>query len=91
MTCGCNYRLAEDRKAIGKALRGIREAYRAMRTLGYPVEPPKLRLLTIIPDFILVRLFQRVLRSEIADIGIARHARDARDEMTQLVKNSKPW
>ncbi len=47
---------------------------------------PKLKWVFAIPDFILTPLFQRVLRSKIADIGMARHLRNAQEEMDQLNK-----
>ncbi len=82
----CNYRLSRSKEDIRKCLQGIREAFQVLRALGYPVEPPKLRLIFFIPDLILVPLFQQVLKSKIADIGMARHLRNARGEMEQLSK-----
>ena len=86
MNESCNYRLAENRKDVKLCMAGIREAFKVLRTLGYPVEPPKLRYVFAIPDFIVVPLFQVVLKSKVADIGLARHLRNAREEMDQLSK-----
>ena len=80
----CNYRLARNRAAIRKCWHGMREAFQVLRTLGFPMEPPKLRWGMHIPEFIMVPLLQRVLGSELFDIGGVRHARNARDEMLQL-------
>ncbi|UNC91160.1 ketopantoate reductase family protein [Candidatus Contubernalis alkaliaceticus] len=80
----CNYRLARNRAAIRKCWQGMREAFQVLRTLGFPMEPPKLRWGMHIPEFIMVPLLQRVLGSELFDIGGVRHARNARDEMLQL-------
>ncbi len=80
----CNIQLSHNRKDVGRCLDGIREGIAVLRALGYPVEPGKLRLAFAIPNFILVPLFQRVLRAKIADIGMARHLRNARDEMKKL-------
>ena len=86
MNQSCNYRLSENRKDVKLCMVGIREAFNVLRTLGYPVEPPKLRYVFAIPDFLLVPLFQKVLKSKIADIGMARHLKNAREEMEQLTK-----
>jgi len=80
----CNISLSHCREDIRKCLQGIREGFAALARLGYPVEPPKLKWVFAIPDFILTPLFQQVLRSKIADIGMARHLRNAREEMDQL-------
>ncbi len=82
----CNYRLAENRRDVKLCMAGIREAFGVLRALDYPVEPSKLRYVFAFPDFLLVPLFQRVLKSKIADIGMARHLKNAREEMDQLTK-----
>ena len=82
----CNLQLAENRKITAMSLQGIREAFDVLKNLGYPVEPPKLRWVLAIPGFILTSLFQRVLKTKIADIGMARHLRNAREEMEQLTR-----
>ena len=80
----CNFRLSRSREDVKKCLQGIRESFQVLRTLGFPVEPPKFRWVFAIPDLLMVPLFQQVLRSKIADIGMARHLRNARDEMEKL-------
>lgn len=86
MNESCNYRLSENRKDVKLCMAGIQEGFKVLRTLGYPVEPPKLRYVFAIPDLLVVPLFQRILKSQIADIGLARHLRNAREEMEQLSK-----
>ncbi len=86
MNESCNIELSKNREDVVKCLQGIREAFAVLRKLGYPVEPPKLRWVFALPDFILAPLFQKVLKTKIADIGMARHLRNARDEMDQLEK-----
>lgn len=79
-----NYRLSRNLPAVRMAVRGSREAMRVLVAAGFPVEPRKLGLLLILPEFLLIPLFRRVLGSELMDIGGARHARAARDEMHRL-------
>ncbi len=80
----CNYRLARHPQLIKKGLQGMREAMRVVRANGFPMDPPALKILLWIPDFILVLLFRRFLKTELLDIGGARHARNAREEMKKL-------
>ena len=84
MAGGCNYRLGRSREAVKKCWHAMLEGFHALQALGYPFEPPKLRLGVKLPDFIIVPLLQRVLGSKLFDIGGARHANNAREEMQQL-------
>ena len=84
MNESCNIKLADNRKDLKKCLQGIREAFRVLQKLGYPVEPSKLKWVFAMPDFILAPLFKLVLKSKIADIGMARHLRNAKEEMDLL-------
>lgn len=80
----CNFRLSRSREDVKRCLQGIREAFQVLRALEFPVEPSKFRWIFSIPDLLMVPLFQLVLRSKIADIGMARHLRNAREEMEKL-------
>lgn len=84
MAGSCNYRLARDREALGKFVRGMREAFAVLAAHGFRVEPKKMRQLAALPDFLLTLLFRIVFRLRIMDIGGARHARNAREEMAHL-------
>lgn len=55
-----------------------------LRKNGFFVEPVALKVMLTIPDFILVLLAQRFMGSKLMDIGGARHANNAREEMTKL-------
>ena len=84
MAGSCNYKLARNPEIIRKGLRGIREAINVVRANGFPIEPPALKVMLAIPDFILVLLAKRFIGTPLLDIGGARHARSAREEMTRL-------
>ena len=78
------FRLARNREALGKLIRGMREGFAVLKAHGYPIEPKGMRLLAALPDFLPVLLFRIVFRMRIVDIGGARHARNAREEMAYL-------
>ncbi len=82
----CNYRLAESRHSVKLYVQGMRECFKALQVLGFPVEPSKLGMLMWMPDFLLVPLFRKILGSKIMDIGGARHLRNALDEMEELAR-----
>ena len=85
----CNYRLAKDREAIRSCWHAMREGFLVLRALGFPMEPPKLRWGIHIPDFIIVPLLQKLLGTDLFDIGGVRHAKNARDEMLHLKEEFK--
>jgi 2-dehydropantoate 2-reductase len=84
MAGGSNVALANNRRAVLMALRAMREGVAVVRAHGFPLEPPALRFMLLLPDFVLVPLLQRLLASPIMDIGGKRHALAAREEMTAL-------
>ncbi|TVR97149.1 MAG: ketopantoate reductase family protein [Trueperaceae bacterium] len=84
MAGSCNYRLARDREALRMFIRGMREAFAVLQAKEFPIEPKSMRILAALPDFLLMLLFRIVMRMRIMDIGGARHARNAREEMATL-------
>jgi len=60
MAGSCNYKLARNPEIIKKCLKGLREAVWVLRANGFPVEPPALKVMLAIPDFILVPLLRRL-------------------------------
>ncbi len=84
MAGSSNYELARKPGIIRKGLRAVREAFQVLRANGFPVEPPALKVMPLVPDFIFVPLIRRLLNTELLDIGGARHARNARSEMIRL-------
>ncbi|MBN2047357.1 MAG: ketopantoate reductase family protein [Anaerolineaceae bacterium] len=86
-TCGgSNYRLAETRDSLLMIIRGMKEGFRALRKLKYPILPRKFSLMRLLPEPILLPILQKLLKSEFAEIGLAAHANAARDEMSFLAR-----
>lgn len=79
-----NRALAADRDTLRLALRAVREAVGVVGAHGHPLRPPALRGVLAIPDALLLPLLRRLVALPIMDVGGARHARAARDEMDAL-------
>jgi ketopantoate reductase len=77
-------RLARTRDLLVLTARAIREGFSVLRALGYPITPARFRPLMWIPEPILVLLLSRLLRNELMDVALVRHARVIRDEVRQL-------
>jgi 2-dehydropantoate 2-reductase len=83
---GDNYRLARTRDGLVLLVRAMREGLRALQKLNIPITPSRYRLLLYIPEPLLVWALQRGLKSRLAEMLIARPAKDARDEMEALAR-----
>jgi len=84
MAGGSNYRLADNPRVVRLGLKGMREAVKVLQAKGFSVEPPALKVMLAIPDFILTSIVRRLMRTKLMDIGGARHANNAREEMSRL-------
>jgi 2-dehydropantoate 2-reductase len=84
MAGGDIYRLARTRDALALMVRAIREGMRVLEALGVPLVPAGYRILKWLPEPLLVAVLERSLPSPRAELGLARHANAARDEMHQL-------
>lgn len=84
MAGGSTHRLAETRDALVLLVRAAKEALAALDGLGIPITPRAYAVLRWLPEPLLVTLLRKVLVSERAELGLARHANAARDEMAAL-------
>jgi hypothetical protein len=83
--CGNDHlRLARTRDALVLTWRGIQEAFRVLKKLGYPVRPEYFKRYLWLPEPIAVAMLKRISKNPRMDVGMARHARSIRDEIEQL-------
>jgi 2-dehydropantoate 2-reductase len=87
---GCdNYKLAENKDDIRCCLRAFKEAGIVLKALGYKRQPFKLNLFYWIPEFLIVKIYQKILSSKFAEIAFAMHARAAADEFKEHTDDFK--
>jgi len=79
-----NYRLARTPGLLRLMWRGLKEAFKVIRKLGYPVVPRSLSLLSRMPEWMAMRFLHSRLGTLEAEISLAGHARAAREEMQHL-------
>lgn len=79
-----NVRMAHTRDAIVLAIRAIREGYRVLRVLGYPIVPKSARIFERIPEPILVWGFQKRLVDPRIRVAMLEHSEAAQDEIKHL-------
>ena len=80
-----SYRLADDDKRIRLFIKACKEGGKVLRKLGYTKRQPFVfNFFYWLPEFITARLFAGTFRSKYAEIGFAKHANTALDEMKAL-------
>lgn len=84
MAGGSTHRLAETRDGLVLLVRAVKEGLAALAALGIPITPFKYEILRCLPEPLLVAVLHKSLASERAELGLARHANAARDEMEAL-------
>ncbi len=84
MTGGDIHRLAHTRDALVLMVRAIREGFQVLQALNIPIRPTAFRILSWLPEPLLVALSQRLLDTSVAEVAVAGHANAARDEMGLL-------
>jgi 2-dehydropantoate 2-reductase len=75
--------LAADRESLALMFQAIREGYRTLERLGYPLTPRGLWMYRWLPSSVLVLLMRHMMRSGRLDRGVA-HAEAARGEIQFL-------
>jgi 2-dehydropantoate 2-reductase len=80
------HRLARTRDLLVLIVRGIKEAFRIIKSLGCPVSPSGLRIFTLLPEPILVAGLRKRITSEVIDIVLLGHAKAIGDEVHYLLK-----
>jgi len=79
-----NYRMARTRDALVLAWRGIKEGFRVLRKLGYPIRPPAFKPFLLVPEPIMVAFLRKILQNPRMEVAMVRHAEAIRDEIQQL-------
>lgn len=82
-----NVRMAHTRDSIVLAIRAMREGFRVLRALGYPIVPMRVRVLFgWLPEPILVWGFQKRLVDPRMRVAMLEHADAAQDEIQHLAE-----
>jgi ketopantoate reductase len=79
-----NVRMAHTRDAIVLAIRAMREGFRVLRALGYPIVPKSVRIFERLPEPILVWGFQKRLVDPRVRVAMLEHSDAAQDEIKHL-------
>ncbi len=78
-------RMARTRDAVVLAVRGMKEALRSLRRVGYPESPGILRVIHWLPEPLLILRFERLLKTQMMKTSGEGHLKAAPDEMRYLI------
>ncbi|MFX1537507.1 MAG: ketopantoate reductase family protein [Promethearchaeota archaeon] len=81
---GDNYALAKNPEALKLIVNAIREGFKVLISLNYPIEPKRLKRFNWMPNFVLVRLLKKIIGSEMGELSLRDHAMAAKDEMKEI-------
>ena len=81
---GDNFSLSQNNEVLKIMTKAIREGYRSLKQLKYPVKPAKLILLMAFPDIFLKRKLQKFLASPMGKLLAFDHCQAAPDEMEEI-------
>jgi len=84
-----NYKLAGSKEDVRCCLHASKEAGNGLKALGYKRQPFKFNLFYWMPEFLVVKIFQKILGSKFAEIAMAMHARAAADEFKEHADDLK--
>jgi ketopantoate reductase len=79
-----NIQMAHTRDAIVLAIRAIREGFRVLQALGYPIVPKRIRTLGWVPEPILVWFLRKLLTNPRFWDVMVKHGEAAQDEIKHL-------
>jgi len=79
-----NFRFSRTRNLLVLAIRAIKEGFQVLRELNIPIVPPKMRILDLIPEPLLVLLLKRLITHPAMKIALVGHANAARNEVHHL-------
>jgi len=77
--------LSKDKQSIDLMFRAMREGFRVLKKLGFPVTPGILKMFEWLPLWVLVPFMQRVLKTKRMEYAFA-HGPRARNEMKVLAE-----
>jgi len=79
-----NKKIEDDDRLLTLSIRALRENFNALKEMGINILPGKLRVLRLIPTFILKRKLKNLIASEFGRVALAGHANSARNEMRKI-------
>jgi 2-dehydropantoate 2-reductase len=85
-----NYKLADNSEDLYTYFKAVKEAGNVLKELGYTKRQPfKFNLFYWFPEFLNVKVFQKILSTKFAEIAFAMHAKAASDEFIEHARDFK--
>ena len=78
------YELGENKEAMLLMINAIKEGFKALKVLKYPIRPKRMRTLYYYPNFLIIRLLKKTIGTEVGKLVLREHAITAKEEMKKI-------
>ncbi|MFW9852518.1 MAG: ketopantoate reductase family protein [Candidatus Thorarchaeota archaeon] len=89
------FELRDNEEAMLLMIKAIKEGFKVLKKLKYPIRPKRMRTLYYYPNFMIIRILKKTIGTEVGRLVLREHAITAKEEMKkiadefqQLVKES---
>ncbi|MDR0944367.1 MAG: ketopantoate reductase family protein, partial [Ruminococcus sp.] len=88
---GDNYTTAENKEALTTISKSLKSNFGKMSAAGIKIEPFKLNIIRFCPVSIMNFVIRRIFKTKFAEVCIASHAKNAKEEMELLDRDFKEF
>ena len=78
------FELKDNKEAMLLMINAIKEGFRVLRKLKYPVRPKRMKTLYYYPNFMIIRILKKTIGTEVGKLVLREHAITAKEEMKKI-------
>lgn len=79
-----NIELRDNKEAMILMIKAIKEGFRVLRKLKYPIRPKRMKTLYYYPNFLIIRILKNIIGTEVGKLVLREHAITAKEEMKKI-------
>ncbi len=79
-----NFELKDNKEAMILMIKAIKEGFRVLRKLKYPIRPKRMKTFYYYPNFLIIRLIKKTIGTEVGKLVLREHAITAKEEMKKI-------
>ncbi len=79
-----NFELIHNKEAMLLMIKAIKEGFKVLKKLKFPIRPKRMRTLHYYPNFVIIRILKRTIGTEVGKLVLREHAITAKEEMRKI-------
>ena len=79
-----DFELRDSKEAMILMIKAIKEGFKVLKKLKYPIRPKRMRTLYYYPNFLINRLLRKSIGTEVGKLVLREHAITAKEEMKKI-------